>query len=402
MDSRVIELAKSTPEWHSISSLKVLHGCCEKPLREGKLGDDVYLLDTDKDWVNRWGNDLATGAAPTTNTGAFALQLADMLGADPIFLLGFDMYGDGKRSANYHDLYPESWGTHACVYDRYDDSFLDALRFSKKKIINCNPKSNLYYFPKCTTDDALSVARGELTLDELFPMTRDIGTPHGIFSVRAKSGPAPTTKVQEHTTPAVRLSSLAAANNEFGSLLLVLQKLGQQVDSVLEFGTGKFARSLTAWIAARVGRVETYDVKPVGTPIRTLMGDLARQAHVSLRIKQGDSTYVFFDKDSQDFELLFVDSLHTGEQLKQELDNTHEHVSRYIVIHGIVQYGWNGEDSRLTEIEKKMHSHVAQIGGDGLLPVIFHFLSTHREWMVKRVHTNGQGLIILERVDATE
>ena len=38
-----------------------------------------------------------------------ALNLADLLGAASIFLVGFDMRGDGVRTANWHDDYPDEW-----------------------------------------------------------------------------------------------------------------------------------------------------------------------------------------------------------------------------------------------------------------------------------------------------
>lgn len=57
-----------------------------------------------------WSEDLEKGLIHGTHTGAAALNLAYLLGANPIYLLGFDYLAakDGK-TCHFHSDYPESW-----------------------------------------------------------------------------------------------------------------------------------------------------------------------------------------------------------------------------------------------------------------------------------------------------
>jgi hypothetical protein len=55
-----------------------------------------------------WSSSLTDGLALANNSGLIALQIADILGADPIYLLGFDMWespDDGEH--NWHGYYKE-------------------------------------------------------------------------------------------------------------------------------------------------------------------------------------------------------------------------------------------------------------------------------------------------------
>ena len=82
------------------------------------------------------------GLRAGNNTGFGALNLAICLGANPIYLLGFDM--EGKW---WHDGYPEEYGNRAYVIYALDFKEL-APRLAKKgiRVINLNPESKLRCF----------------------------------------------------------------------------------------------------------------------------------------------------------------------------------------------------------------------------------------------------------------
>jgi hypothetical protein len=82
-----------------------------------------------------------------SNSGVNALMLAACLGANPIYLLGFDLYGEEGRTANFHPGYPEG-SNKEDLYNFFLDDFKDAelkLR-NHTKVINLNPDSKLPYF----------------------------------------------------------------------------------------------------------------------------------------------------------------------------------------------------------------------------------------------------------------
>lgn len=54
-----------------------------------------------------WGRSLAEGVGCAGNSGFAALNLAVILGADPIYLLGFDMKGENGVLTHFHSGYRE-------------------------------------------------------------------------------------------------------------------------------------------------------------------------------------------------------------------------------------------------------------------------------------------------------
>ena len=59
------------------------------------------------------------------NSGVNAIMLAACLGANPIYLLGFDLYGVNGKTANYHSGYSEG-GNKEDLYTRFLEDFKDA------------------------------------------------------------------------------------------------------------------------------------------------------------------------------------------------------------------------------------------------------------------------------------
>lgn len=78
------------------------------------------------------------------------------------------------------------------------------------------------------------------------------------------------------------------------------------------------------------------------------------------------------DIEIEPTELLFIDTLHTGEQLKQELALHGDKASKYIVFHDTVSCA------------------------DELMPVINEFLKKGK-WKIERHYENNNGLMILSR-----
>jgi hypothetical protein len=93
------------------------------------------------------------------NSGLAAVNAAWLMGAARIFLLGFDMQGDGARN-NFHNLYPDSPKAPA---HRYVSIFLPEFEKAAKRletigggvVINLTPGSALKCFPERSLDWAL-------------------------------------------------------------------------------------------------------------------------------------------------------------------------------------------------------------------------------------------------------
>lgn len=71
-------------------------------------------------WYAGWPETLAEGIACGGHSGFAALHLAYLLGADPIYLLGYDMRGENGRTAHWHEGYGSV--QNARIYDRFRET----------------------------------------------------------------------------------------------------------------------------------------------------------------------------------------------------------------------------------------------------------------------------------------
>jgi len=100
------------------------------------------------------------GIKSGTNAGFGALSLAVCLGANPIYLLGFDMEGKEGGAAWWHDGYPEKQGDG--IYKTFINDFKEVSSGIKEKgsqVINLNPESKLRCFDFGKFEDIKPIKR---------------------------------------------------------------------------------------------------------------------------------------------------------------------------------------------------------------------------------------------------
>jgi len=101
-----------------------------------------------------WSKSLEQGLFNGNNSGVTALNLAEILGANPIYLLGFDMKSkDG--ATQFHNHYPAGWKQPDTVYKNFKTAFSRNRCFLKSEVINLGPDSDLDCFPKKTIEEVL-------------------------------------------------------------------------------------------------------------------------------------------------------------------------------------------------------------------------------------------------------
>ncbi|MDD4984345.1 MAG: glycosyltransferase family 2 protein [Dehalococcoidales bacterium] len=108
---------------------------------------DFYMVEPDEAGGYRIGT--TERLAFKNNAGYGAINLAAALGANPIYLLGFDMHGDGQGKQKWwHPGYPVDYGEN--IYARYIEeisNFAPVLHDAGIEVVNLNPQSKLTCFP---------------------------------------------------------------------------------------------------------------------------------------------------------------------------------------------------------------------------------------------------------------
>jgi len=112
-----------------------------------------------------WTKSFAEGLYHGQNSGYGALGLAIVLGADPIYLLGYDCSNGPDGEKHYHDGYPGAGNPNA--NGRFLKSFNAGAELLKDgpRIINLNPYSALRAFPFGDVDEVVAKRDDELFFD---------------------------------------------------------------------------------------------------------------------------------------------------------------------------------------------------------------------------------------------
>jgi hypothetical protein len=113
----------------------------------------------------------------------------------------------------------------------------------------------------------------------------------------------------------------------------------------------------------------------------------ARRQNIDFIFLQEDSTQVEISESSID--LLFIDTIHTYDQVSKELNHLGGKVKKNIVFHDVSLYGIDG------------YGHNGHEPGNGILRAIDEFLVKYPEWHVVSHVKNNNGLMILGRQQQT-
>jgi len=159
--------------------------------------------------------------------------------------------------------------------------------------------------------------------------------------------------------------------------LPVLLRYGSECARITEFGVRSIV-STWAFLAARPASLDSYDIDL--PPNLALVETCAAQdgVHFTFHLKD----VIAPDLVVPPTDLLFIDTLHTCAQLRQELERHGDQAEKYIILHDTVTFGRQDEGNP---------------GGPGLLPALDEFLETHPWWTRHEVLENNNGLTVLRR-----
>lgn len=169
-----------------------------------------------------------------------------------------------------------------------------------------------------------------------------------------------------------RVNNPSDINEHLGTL----RKYGSKCDLITEMGTRDLV-SAYAFLVTRPKRFITYDIYiSQWLPITE---QLAKNENVNFAFKNENTLEIEIDQT----DLLFIDTLHTYEQLDAELKLHSDKVKNYIILHDIVSFGVIGES----------YDGSSKIG---LCLAVMNLLQEGK-WFIKEWHQHNNGLLVLER-----
>ena len=167
---------------------------------------------------------------------------------------------------------------------------------------------------------------------------------------------------------------LCSKKSDINEHLPVLRKYGEQCNHITEFGV-RWIVSTWAFLASQPDFLVSYDIRHPGYFKADINDVYASQGKTKYNFIQADVLKIEIEQT----DLLFIDTLHRYRQLKRELELHACKVNRYILLHDTETFSIRGEN-----------------GGKGLKLAINEFLGQNKNWKVKEIYINNNGLTVLE------
>lgn len=167
--------------------------------------------------------------------------------------------------------------------------------------------------------------------------------------------------------------SRVGEKSDINEHLSTLANYGKKVDHITEFGM-RHGNSTVAFLYAKPKKFHSYDNHTNGS--LNLIKTMAKSAEVDFTF-HCEST---LDAEIEETDLIFFDTIHSYEHLKQELSRHGSKCRRYMIFHDTEAYGMRG-----------------QSGGHGIIKAIGEFLEDNKDWKIKEQCSNNNGLMILQK-----
>ena len=177
----------------------------------------------------------------------------------------------------------------------------------------------------------------------------------------------------------------APCSQDIREHLPTLRKYAGKVNHITEFGV-RTGNSTVALLSGKPKIMVSYDINDISKHPTKSKWDNNCITYNSLGSVIRDTNFNFIIGNTLEIEieqtdLLFIDTSHNYKQLKEELRLHHDKVNKYIIFHDTETYGRISEDGSVP----------------GIMSAIQEFIDTYKEWKIKKVFTNNNGLVIIEK-----
>ena len=180
-----------------------------------------------------------------------------------------------------------------------------------------------------------------------------------------------------------------------------LVQYGKQVDTITEMGV-RFGWSTRSFLFAKPSKLHSIDKFEWNSVHQSGMiqepGNSQFHKYQKLYSGKVDFTYQIADTTKipsiEPCDLLFIDTFHHRDCLSIELNLHGNQARKYIILHDTETFGECGQaDDSLLFFDRVTTNEP----GTGLRYSINSWLSNNKEWSVKQVFANNNGLTVLER-----
>jgi hypothetical protein len=227
-----------------------------------------------------------SGTADACNSALGALNLALCLGADPIYLLGFDMRTGPAGEKNwYPGEYPvrEDSTPYNAYLRAFDSIAAEALR--RSRIVNLNPESALRCFPFGSMDDVREVERplvvscgSETRTHVLRRSLRGLGLESEIGACGSKADFLDAAQRRDPARPLLYVSERAElrrypalfdnAAHDFAAHFAEDGRM--RTETLFVHGGPRGRRVVEAWVSANRGRPGSTEEENLARVVRTM------------------------------------------------------------------------------------------------------------------------------------
>lgn len=178
-----------------------------------------------------------------------------------------------------------------------------------------------------------------------------------------------------------KYEDLCSESSDINEHLPTLRKYAQQCKHITEMGVRTIV-STYALMAGSPNHLISIDINhpddSSNTPGKLQEAQtIASDNNVNFQFIQGNTLEMSINCT----DLLFIDTWHTYDQLKQELSKHHQNVNKYIILHDTYTYSNSDEGG----------------GGIGLMPAVNEFLDVNKNWTMHEQFSNNNGLTILAK-----
>ena len=177
----------------------------------------------------------------------------------------------------------------------------------------------------------------------------------------------------------IKVNQLISTPSDINEHLSTLISYSKECDTIVELGTGQTI-STWAFLAGRPKNFITVDIlhpEERGINFDEIV-EAASLENINFTLKVEDSRTV----DFKETDLLFIDTKHNYDVLKEELKVHGNKSKKYIIFHDTISFGTKDEFG----------------DGPGLNKAIKEFLVDNPHWREKETWTHNNGLTILQRV----